>query len=124
MSKRIEAPLQAASLQPSDYQPLGNYFDENLQPLFGTYKAFEHHLAAVRDVLEEEGALARVGRLLNVHKPTFWPKFLAAQRALLQRRRNAEPRTGDALPSIRASPKPTGRPRKGAQGKEANAAAA
>lgn len=124
MSKRFEATQPVASPQPSDYQPLGDYFDENLQPLFGTYKAFEHHLAPVRDELEEDGALARVGRLLNVHKPTFWPKFLAAQRALLQRRRNAEPRAVDAFASPRAAHKRTGRPPKNANTKEANTAAA
>jgi len=95
MSKRIEAPPQAAPTQPGDYQPLGDYFDENLQPLFGTYKAFEHHLAVVRSELEEEGALARVGRLLYVHRERFWPEFVAAHREAGHRRTRAasEPAT-------------------------------
>jgi len=112
MSKFNGVPSPPASTQPSEYQPLGAYYDENLQPLFSSYKAFEHHLAAVRDELETEGALVRVGRLLNVHKPTFWSMFLAAQRAMLQRRRKAELHTVGATPPSEAPPSPRNRPRK------------
>jgi hypothetical protein len=72
--------------KPGDYARLADYFDEALQPLFDTFKSFQHHLDAVQDDLEASGALIRIGKLLYVNRATFWPAFKQAHAMAAQQR--------------------------------------
>jgi hypothetical protein len=79
--------LAAASQDaPAAYARLSDYYDEELRPIFATYKVFQHHLDSVQDELEACGALIRIGKLLYVHRARFWPEFRQAHTNAAQRR--------------------------------------
>lgn len=72
---------------PSEYARLCDVFDElGAVDLFGTYKAFEHHVGHVSDALVDAGALIYVGKSAFAHRARFWLAFIEAQHALRRSR--------------------------------------
>ena len=62
-------------ISPTDFIPLEQYCREQGGELFRDPKLLHYHTKPIQRELIEAGAMARVGRLLFVHRDRFFPEY-------------------------------------------------
>lgn len=62
-------------ISPTDFIPLEQYCRECGAALFRDPKLLHYHTKPIQRELIEAGAMARVGRLLFVHRERFFPEY-------------------------------------------------
>lgn len=65
--------------QPTDFVSMQQWCAEFGGSVLGDWKMLHYHTKPIQRQLVEAGAMARVGRLVFLHKTKFWPAFQRLQ---------------------------------------------
>jgi hypothetical protein len=65
--------------QPTDFVTLQQWCAECGGKILGDWKTLHYHTKPIQRELIDAGAMARIGRLVFVHKSRFWNAFQAIQ---------------------------------------------